>query len=124
MNYTFDESKAILRHPAVHAVMSRVVHGCEIAPPQTPPWHYDGRDNPTSPFVLFGLCVERAVYEAIRTTPPGRERERLLLLLNITETHEAPAVSKAVGRTCEDYAVQMQFGDAGLRSYTQFAKRV
>lgn len=117
MSYSFDESKAILAHPSVHEIMGRIVHGREIAPPQTPPWHYDGRDNPTSPFVLFARCVERAVKEAIETTPPGTVRERLLLVLHITETNDPAATAQAVGQTCEHYAVQMQFGEAGLRAY-------
>lgn len=119
--YSYEDSKAILRNPDVHRIMARVVHGREIAPAQTPSWPFDGRDNPTAPFVLLAACVERAVAEAMRNTK-GREHERLLTTLRATPTDDPDKIAEAVADSVEGYAVEMQFGVAGLNNYREFQR--
>lgn len=121
--FTIDETKAILNHPAVHRGMQRIV--AERIVPESlratplPPWTFHGRENPTGPFRLFRYSVETAINLAV-IAALGRERERLLIALRLTDSDEGPAVkqvAKQVAETCEQYAVMMQHGAEGWESY-------
>jgi hypothetical protein len=61
------------------------------------------------------MAVERAV-----AATTGRERERLLSMLRMVEGDPVEPVAKALGIACEEYAVTMQYGADGWRSYQQF----
>lgn len=112
MTFTLDETKAILVHPAVDAAMRRIVGGRTESVPETPPWRFADRDNPSTPFRLFRACVKRAVNDAMA-------HATLLPLL-----HDDPHAADAVADTAEDYAVEMQFGPEGVRSYREFIRNL
>lgn len=121
MNFAFDETRAIIGHNAVHVEMKNVVMGRLVPVKPTPPWHYADRDIPTGPFRLFRGSVEMAVTRAVASTH-GRERDRLMTLLRMVDGEDAAPVAKAVGIACEEYAVTMQFGADGWRSYSEYIK--
>lgn len=121
--FTLDETKAILKHPQVHAAMQSIVRDRSIVPPRNPPpWMYGDKPVPTGPFRLFRASVEAAVRLALDTAK-DRDRERLLILLRLTEGQDTPATILAVGLTCEEYAVAMQQGPASLPSWRAFNHR-
>lgn len=110
---TIDNVKTIIAHRAVYAAMHRilVLGPTQIVPP-SPTWVFDGAERPTSPFTLLHHCVKLAVAEAIVNGP---DREGLLALLMASEGNPA----EEVGNIAEDYAVEMQFGPEGVKSYRE-----
>jgi hypothetical protein len=113
MNFTLDETKAILAHPSVDAAMRRIVGSRMESVPETPPWHFADRDNLSAPFRLFHAYVKHAVVEALL------EDSTLLPLLK----HDIFA-AEAVATVAEEYAVEMQFGPEGVLSYREFIRNL
>lgn len=122
MTFSLDDTKAILRHPAVDGAMKRIVGNRMVAVPKMPTWRFAGQDNPTTPFRLLRECVERAVAESIRDVAPD-DRQGLLIVLRMVEGDDIAVVARAVGAAVEDYAVTMQFGPEGLRDYREHLNR-
>lgn len=121
--FTLDETKAILKHPAVHAAMYNIIRERSIVPPSNPPpWVYNGKPVMVAPFRLFRASVEMAIRNALDAVK-DRERERLLILLRLTEGQDPAPTILAVGGSCEEYAVTMQQGPASLESWRAFNHR-
>lgn len=121
--FTLDETKAILKHAHVHAAMQTIVRERAIVPPRNPPpWLYDGKPVMVGPFRLFRASVEMAIRNALDTAK-DRDRERLLILLRLTENEDSAPVILAVGVACEEYAVATQQGPNSLPSWRTFNHR-
>lgn len=119
--FSLGETKDILTHAAVQMAMHRIIHTPDLYPPVTPPWPFEGRDNPTGPYRLLRSSVEKSIAYAMAHTT-GTERERLLAVLRMVPGDDDVdgAVGKQVGIACENYAVTMHHGNAGLQSYRAF----
>lgn len=109
---TLAEAKAIIARPAVESMLRRgytidtsreVRGGVEYSEDGRTvyldrnllPWHFGGRDIPVSPFLCVRAHIEKAVLDAGHPVDHAR----------------------AVAMCVEDYAVGMQFGEAGVRAY-------
>lgn len=123
MNFSFEDTRNIIRLNPVHVEMQKVVIGAmgrdRVPVKPTPPWTFGGKAISTGPFRLFRGCVEMAITQAVEAAT-GRERERLLSALHMVEGDDPAPVAKAVGISCEEYAVTMQHGNNGWRAYQDF----
>lgn len=119
MNFTLDESKAILKDPIMDGAMRAQIKTRGASLPVLPAWPYAGKQIPISPFRLLRTCVESAVLDSVACAT-GLVRQRLLLLLHMVEGDDAAPVAAAVAETVESYAVEMQHGTEGLRNYRAF----
>lgn len=121
--FTFEESKAILSHPAVDAAMRDVVGGRKIKLTNPlPRWRFADKDISCGPFRLLAECAKAAVNIGVLTAT-GLDRERLLILLRLAEGDPSSYVAQSLADTVEQYAVEMQHGADGWRSYSEHIKR-
>lgn len=123
MTISFEELKAVFAYPAVETAMRAVVTGRRVMPSTlVPPWLYLGRSIPVGPFRLFRASIELALRNALRDAK-DKDRERLLILLRLTDLEDPESRISAVGQACEEYAVFAQFGTASLPSWRAFNGR-
>lgn len=120
--FAFAELKAVFTYPAVEAAMRAVVSGRLVMPSAAPPWTYMGRLIPVSPFRLFRAAIELALRNALKDAK-DKDRERLLILLRLTDVEDPESRIVAFGQACEEYAVVAQFGTASLPSWRAFNGR-
>lgn len=86
------------------------------------PWVYERLTRPTSPFLALHEHSEKSVADAL-VEARGRELERLLILLRMTHADDRVYFhSHGVAAALEEYAVRMQFGQAGLAAYKEFMR--
>lgn len=119
--FAFEDLKAVFAYPAVEVAMRAAVTGRLVMPP-SPPWPYMGRSIPVGPFRLFRAAIELALRNAIKDAK-DKDRERLLILLRLTDIEDPESRIVAFGQACEEYAIVAQFGTASLPSWRAFNGR-
>lgn len=120
MSFSLNETKDILKVPAVIAAMRAIVaEGTLVkALPRLRPWSFAGKEHPTLPFQHLRATVEAAITRAIQAVEgKGKDKERLYLMLRMAPGDSVEAAAKAVAETTESYAVVMLHGSTGLQSY-------
>jgi hypothetical protein len=84
-------------------------------------WHFLGADIDTKRFLLLHEHVEKSLIDAIQEDADRKEVQRLLILLKMTAPDDKIYYhSHGVATACELYAVKLQHGAAGVKSYNSF----
>jgi|ERR1700726_1530423 len=84
-------------------------------------WTYLGKEINTDRFLLLHEKVEKALIDAIEKNGDPKDVQRLLILLHMTKpTDQIYYHTHGVATACELYAVRMQHGASGEKSYNSF----
>jgi len=84
-------------------------------------WTYLGKQWSTDWFLTLHELVEKSIIDAIREEGDDKQRQRLLILLRMTGPDDQIYFHcHGVATAVEEYAVKMQHGESGLKSYNDF----
>ena len=84
-------------------------------------WTYLGKSESYDRFLRLHEQVEKSIIDAVREEGEERDRQRLLIMLRMTVPDDKLYFhTHGVATAVEEYAVKMQFGLSGLKSYNDF----
>jgi hypothetical protein len=136
--FTIAEANAVIRLPSVDRMMRRkyTINSRDWDIPYLAGYSQDGsfvyidrdlKDWPylsrlinTNRFLTLHEHVEKALIDSIHENE-GKELQRILILLRMTAPDdEIYFHCHGVATACEEYAVKLQYGPSGLKSYNAF----
>lgn len=84
-------------------------------------WIYAGKPFSTDRFLILHEKVEKALIDALHDNEDEKNRQRLLILLRMANLYDQIYFHcHGVATAVEEYAVKLQHGESGLKSYNDF----
>lgn len=84
-------------------------------------WNFLGREINTDRFLILHEHVEKSIIDAIQKNGDERDVQRLLIMLKMTRPDDQIYYhAHGVATACELYAVKLQHGESGVKSYNSF----